>query len=75
MEKKIYKQNFAPRLIKARKEEMKISQREFAELINISKSTIASYETERTEPDLETLGKIAKITGHTADYFIGLADD
>lgn len=70
----IYKCNFAPRLIKAR-EDMQLSQREFANILNISKSTIASYETERTEPNLETLGRIAKTTGHTTDYFLGLADD
>lgn len=74
--KPIYKPNFAPRLIKARNEmkEKGMSQREFAELIGISKSTIASYETGRTEPDLETLATIAVKTCHTIDYFLGLAE-
>lgn len=72
--KTLYKHNFAPRLIKERKE-MKLSQRELATKLGISKSTIASYEIERTEPDLETLGKIATFFCHTVDYFLGLSDE
>lgn len=74
MKKELYSHNFAPRLIQARNE-MELSQRDFAEVLNISKSTIASYEVGRTEPSLEMLAKIAKATGHTTDYFLGLADD
>lgn len=74
MKAHIYKNNFAPRLIGARKEN-NLSQRELAKIIEVSKSTIASYETGRTEPDLETFAKIAKLLGHTTDYFLGLADD
>ena len=70
----MYKEVFAPRLIEARKEN-KLSQREAAKKLEISKSTIASYETGRTEPDLETLGKIAKLYYHSVDYFLGLAED
>lgn len=70
----MYKEVFKYRIIEARKEN-KLSQREVAEKLKISKSTIASYESGRTEPDLETLGKLAKLYCHTTDYFLGLADD
>lgn len=70
----MYKEVFAERITEARKEN-KLSQREAAEKLKISKSTIASYETGRTQPDLETLGKLSKLYYHTVDYFLGLADD
>lgn len=70
----MYKEVFKDRIIQARKEN-KLSQRKVAELLKISKSTIASYETGRTEPDLETLGKLAQLYCHSVDYFLGLNDD
>lgn len=70
----MYKEVFKHRIIEARKEN-NLSQRDVAEKLKISKSTIASYESGRTEPDLETLGKLAKLYCHTTDYFLGLADD
>lgn len=70
----MYKEVFKSRIIEARKENQ-LTQREAAEKLKISKSTIASYETGRTEPDIETLGKMAKLYCHTVDYFLGLADD
>lgn len=70
----MYKEVFAERITEARKEN-KLSQREAAEQLKISKSTIASYETGRTQPDLETLGKLSKLYCHSVDYFLGLADD
>ena len=70
----MYKEVFKHRIIEARKEN-NLSQRQVAEKLKISKSTIASYETGRTEPDLETLGEIAKLYCHSVDYFLGLADD
>lgn len=70
----MYKEIFKYRIIEARKEN-NLSQRAAAEKLGISKSTIASYEIGRTEPDLETLGKLAKLYLHTVDYFLGLADD
>ena len=70
----MYKEVFAERITEARKEN-KLSQREAAEHLKISKSTIASYETGRTEPEIETLGKLSRLYCHSVDYFLGLADD
>lgn len=70
----MYKEVFVSRIIQARKE-CGYTQREASEKLGISKSTIASYEVGRTEPDLETIGKLSKLYCHTVDYFLGLADD
>ncbi len=70
----MYKEVFKYRIVQARKE-CKLTQREAAALLKISHGTIASYETGRTEPDLETLGKLAHLYCHTVDYFLGLSDD
>ena len=70
----MYKEVFRHRIIEARKENL-LTQRQAAEKLKISHGTIASYETGRTEPDLETLGKLAKLYCHSVDYFLGLADD
>ena len=67
----MYKEVFKHRIIEARKEN-NLSQRQVAEKLKISKSTIASYETGRTEPDLETLGKIGRIC--EADCITDLID-
>lgn len=70
----MYKEIFKYRIRDARKENG-LTQREAAQKLGISHGTIASYEIGRTEPDLETLGKLAKLYLHTVDYFLGLADD
>lgn len=70
----MYKEVLPSRLRSAR-EENKLSQYKVAELLKIKQPTIASYESGRTEPDIETLGKLAVLYCHTVDYFLGLADD
>lgn len=70
----MYKENVAIRL-KAARMECQLSQYKVAEKLNIKQPTIASYESGRTEPDIETLGKLAQLYCHTVDYFLGLAND
>lgn len=67
----MYKEVFNERMKHARKE-CNLSQRDVANKLKISKSTIASYETGRTEPDIETFAKLAVLYCHTLDYFVGL---
>lgn len=66
----MYIETFSARLKKAR-EETGYTQRDIAQIIGISKSTIASYETGRTEPKIETLGKLADFYGVSTDWLIG----
>lgn len=70
----MYKEVFASRITSARKEN-KLSQAKVAEILKVSQSTIALYEKGKREPDIETIGKLAKLYCHTVDYFLGLADD
>lgn len=66
----MYKETFASKLIQARKD-AGYTQRQVAEILHISKSTIASYEIGRTEPDIETLGKLADFYLVSCDWLIG----
>ena len=66
----MYVETFAQKLAQARKD-AGYTQRQVAEILMISKSTIASYEIGRTQPDIETLGKLADFYEVSADWLIG----
>ena len=51
-----------------------LTQRELADLINLSSSTIAMYETGQRMPDPEILQKLADVFGVTTDYLLGRTD-
>lgn len=48
-----------------------VTQQTIAEKIGIKKTTYWSYETGRTQPDFETLIKIADYFGCSIDYLLG----
>lgn len=54
----MYQEAFAQKLKQARME-TGYTQRQVANMLNMKHGTIASYETGRTQPDIETLGKLA----------------
>lgn len=66
----MYIETFAQKLAQARKD-AGYSQRQMADFMKISKSTIASYETGRTQPDIEMLGKLADFYEVSTDWLIG----
>lgn len=70
----MYKENLPIRLKNARLE-CNMSQYKVAAALNLKQPTIAGYESGRTEPDIETLGKLAQLYCHSVDYFLGLAND
>lgn len=47
------------------------TQAEVAEALQIKRATYARYENDETEPDFETLGKMADYFSCTVDYLIG----
>lgn len=65
--------NFANRLKQLRKEH-NLTQEELAQKISKTRSTIAGYETERKEPDYETLALLAKYFNVSLDYLMGVSD-
>jgi transcriptional regulator with XRE-family HTH domain len=67
----MYKEGFASRLKKAR-ENTGFTQRDIENELKIKQSTLASYEIGRTEPDIETLGKLADFYGVSTDWLYGI---
>lgn len=65
---------FAQRLRQLRTER-KISQSELAAVLNISNRTISMYEQGNSEPNVETIIKIADYFNVTTDYLIGRANE
>lgn len=66
-------ENFLSRLRKLRSEQ-RYSQSEIAELIGISQSYYARFETGKGEPNLEILVKLADIFDVELDYLLGRID-
>ncbi|MCF6464165.1 helix-turn-helix domain-containing protein [Clostridium sp. Cult1] len=62
--------NFASRLKQLRKEH-NLTQEELAQKISKTRSTIAGYETERKEPDYETLITLSKYFNVSVGYLLG----
>ena len=59
-------QNFGEQLIKARGEK-NMTQDALAKAMNVSRSTVSSWERGRTEPDIETLRKLSQLLDVTFD--------
>lgn len=66
----MYKETFGQKLKTAR-EEAGYTQRQITEMTGIKQPTLAGYETGRTEPDIETLGKLADFYNVSVDWLIG----
>lgn len=65
----MYKEGFASKLKKAR-EEKELLQIDVAVALDIPRSTLANYETGRTEPDIETIGKLITFYGIDANWLL-----
>ena len=66
----MYREGFVSKLKKAR-ENTGFTQREVSKETKIPQSTIANYETGRTEPDIENLGILADFYGVSVDWLLG----
>lgn len=62
----------ASRLRKLRKEKG-LSQKKLGDELGLAVSTIAMYETDKRNPDSETLKKIAKFFDVSTDYLLGVS--
>lgn len=65
---------FGKRLRELR-EERDMTQRQLADVINLSPSTIGMYESGRRDPDSATLRRIAEYFGVSTDYLLGRTDE
>ena len=61
--------------LKAARVNAGFTQKEAAKALNISRSTLASYEMYKTKPDIEMAKKISALYGLTVDGIIFLPSD
>lgn len=66
----MYKELFSERLKEARKK-TGFTQLEVSKELKIPRPTLANYEAGRTEPDIETLGKLITFYDVNADWILG----
>lgn len=59
--------------IKEAREELGLTQGEFAKKLHVSRSTICLYEKGLSMPDALFIRDVAQITSFTADYLLGLS--
>src|SRR5690625_2685976 len=52
-----------------------LSQKELTKRLNLNRSTYARYETSTTQPDFDTLKKLANFHKVSVDYILGNSDD
>lgn len=57
--------------IRKLRKEKNLTQEELAEIVNVTKATINSYELGRTEPNIDILIKLADYYNVTLDYLVG----
>ncbi len=62
--------NIGPNLYITRKEEMKKTQEEFAEMINMSKDTVSNIERGVVVPTMNCMVQISNATNKTIDSFL-----
>ncbi|WP_195958015.1 helix-turn-helix domain-containing protein [Enterococcus gallinarum] len=65
---------FPDRLIELRKLQ-NLTQQELANLLNVSKQTVGSWERGRTEPSIPMINELANILNTTTDYLTGRISD
>lgn len=63
------------KIIKKLRTEKEISQEDLGKILNLSKSTISLYESNKREPDFKTLEMFADFFNVTTDYLLGRTDD
>lgn len=60
-----------PDKLKAARKEAGYTQKQVEILVGIQQAALSSYETGRTQPDIETLGKLADFYCVSCDWLIG----
>ena len=53
---------------------MGLKQIDIAEMLGVSRTTYTQYETEKSEPDLATVAKLAEIYNTSVDFILGKTD-
>lgn len=66
--------NKFPERLKELRTENKYTQKSLAEILGFKRSAITDWENRGTQPNIETLAKIAILFNISVDYLIGLED-
>lgn len=61
--------------LKELRKEKGITQKELANYLKVSRSTVAGYETDKRKPEYETLQKIADYFNVSVDYLLGSTNE
>lgn len=67
-------ETFSVRIKELRKENG-LTQKQLANKLQTTNSAVCDWERGRTQPDLETLAKIASLFSVPSDYLLGLTDE
>lgn len=60
--------------LKELRNERGLLQKDLAEILGTTNSSVCDWETDRAQPDMETLSKIADYFNVTTDYLLGRTD-
>jgi len=60
--------------LKELREEKGLSQETVGKVIGVNRRTVGQYERGINEPDIQTIEKLCKFFGVTADYLLGFSD-
>lgn len=60
--------------IRSLRGELQLTQKELADKLEITRSALSLYETNKREPDYATIKRIADFFGVTVDYLVGRSD-
>ena len=61
--------------LRALREKKGLKQIDIANVLGVSRTTYTQYETEKSEPDLATVTKLAEFFNTTTDYLLGKSDE
>ncbi len=61
--------------IKALRQERRLTQAQLSSILNVTRSAVALWETDKTDPDIKNIIAIAKIFSISTDYLFGLEDE
>ena len=64
-----------PERLKQLRKERGMTQLDLAAALNVSSGTVAMWETGASEPDHETILRLAELFGVSTDYLLGLKDE
>lgn len=73
--KNCYNKIMLGKRIKELRKDNNLTQAQLAEILQVTRSAVALWETDKTDPDIKNIIAIVKYFNVTADYLLGLEDE